>query len=88
MCAIIFVGEIMEKAIEDKIIEIIDAMRPYLNADGGDIEFIKYDNGTAFVRLAGACAHCGYQDSTLQDSILKSLQEEVPEIKEIINVEI
>ena len=78
----------METSVENKIIEIIESMRPYLNADGGDIEFIKYDNGTAFIRLTGACAHCGYQDSTLQDSILKSLQEEVPEIKEIINVEI
>ena len=78
----------MDKTIDERIIEIIEAMRPYLNADGGDIEFIKYDNGTCFVRLSGACAHCGYQDTTLQDSILKSLQEEVPEIKEIINVEI
>ena len=78
----------MDKTTDERIIEIIEAMRPYLNADGGDIEFIKYDNGTCFVRLSGACAHCGYQDTTLQDSILKSLQEEVPEIKEIINVEI
>ncbi len=78
----------MEKNTEEKIIEIIEAMKPYLNADGGNIDFIKYDNGTCFVRLSGACAHCGYQDTTLQDSILKSLQEEIPEIKEIINVEI
>ncbi len=78
----------MEKTTEEKIIEIIEAMKPYLNADGGNIDFIKYDNGTCFVRLSGACAHCGYQDTTLQDSILKSLQEEIPEIKEIINVEI
>lgn len=78
----------MDSNIEEKIKIIIEDMRPYLNADGGDIEFIKYDNGTCFVRLSGACAHCGYQDTTLQDSILKSLQEEVPEIKEIINVEI
>ena len=74
--------------IEKKIIELIDSIRPYLNADGGDINFIKYEDGTCFVKLSGACAHCGYQDTTLQDSILKSLQEEVPEIKEIINVEI
>ena len=78
----------MEKNAEEKIKEIIDDMRPYLNADGGNIEFIKFENGTAFVRLSAACAHCGLQDSTLQDSILRSLQEEVPEIKEIINVEI
>ena len=78
----------MEKSIEEKINNILDDMRPYLNAEGGNIELIKYENGTAFVRLSGACAFCSYQDSTLQDSILKSLQEEIPEIKEIINVEI
>ena len=78
----------MEKNTEEQIKEIINSMRPYLNADGGDIEFIKYEDDTLFVRLSGACAHCGYQDTTLQDSILKSIQEEIPEIKEIINVEI
>lgn len=78
----------MEKTTEEKIIDIINSMRPYLNADGGDIEFIKYEDNILFVKLSGACAHCGYQDTTLQDSILKSMQEEIPEIKEIINVEI
>ena len=74
--------------IEEKIKEILDDLRPYLNADGGDIEFIKYDNGTVFIRLNGAWSYCAMQDNTLQDSILQSLKEEIPEIKEIINVEI
>ncbi len=78
----------MKQNTEEKIIDIINSMRPYLNADGGDIEFIKYEDNTLFIKLTGACAHCGYQDTTLQDSILKSMQEEIPEIKEIINVEI
>lgn len=78
----------MKKTVEERINDILDQMRPYLNADGGNIDLIKYENGTAFVKLTGACAHCGYQDSTLQDSILQSLQDEIPEVKEIINVEI
>ncbi len=78
----------MERTVEERINDILDQMRPYLNADGGNIDLIKYENGTAFVKLTGACAHCGYQDSTLQDSILQSLQDEIPEVKEIINVEI
>ena len=78
----------MKKTIEEKINAILDDMRPYLNAEGGNIEFVKYEEGTLFVRLSGACAFCMYQDSTLQDSILKSLQEEIPEVKEIINVTI
>lgn len=78
----------MEKTVEEKIKDILDDMRPYLNAEGGNIEFIKYESGTLFVKLSGACAFCTYQDTTLQDSILKSLQEEIPEVKEIINVTI
>ncbi len=68
--------------------EIINDLKPYLNSEGGNIEFIKYEDGTVFVRLTGACSHCIYQDDTLKEGLLKSLQEQIPEIKEVINVEI
>ncbi len=75
-------------SIEDKIKSVIDDIKPYLNADGGDIEFIKYENGTVFVRLYGACSHCGYQDFTLNEGILELINETVPEVKNIVNVDI
>jgi len=78
----------MKNNIEEKINEIFDGLRPYLNADGGNIEFIKYDNGTVFVKLTGACGLCAYQDDTLELNILQALQDEIPEVKEVINVEI
>ena len=71
---------------EKKIIEIINDLRPYLNLDGGDIEFIKYEDSILYIKLVGNCAHCLMQDETLNDGILKMLQEEVPEIQSIINV--
>lgn len=74
--------------MEEKIMEIINDLKPYLNSEGGNIEFIKYEDGTVFVRLTGACSHCIYQDDTLKEGLLKSLQEQIPEIKEVINVEI
>ena len=83
-----FVGGYMEKSIEDKINEIFDNLRPYLISDGGNIELIKYEDGIAYVKLTGACYHCDYKDDTLQLSILQSLQEEIPEVKEVINVEL
>lgn len=74
---------------EEKIIkEIIDDIRPYLNSDGGDIEFIKYEDDYVYVKLYGACSHCGYQDFTLNDNILELIKEKVPNIKNIINIEI
>lgn len=75
-------------SVEDKIEEVFNDLRPYLNSDGGNIELIKYDNGTVFVKMSGACAFCMFQDNTINDAILKSLQDKIPEIKEVINVEI
>ena len=67
---------------------IIEDIKPYLNFDGGDIEFIKYEDNYVYVKLFGACAHCGFQDYTLNDRILELIKEQVPEVKNIINVEI
>lgn len=70
------------------IVDIIEDLRPYLNSDGGDIEFIKYEDDYVYVKLFGACSHCGYQDYTLNDNILEIIKERIPSIKGIINVEI
>lgn len=70
------------------IIDIIEDLRPYLNSDGGDIEFIKYEDDYVYVKLFGACSHCGYQDYTLNDNILEIIKERIPSIQGIVNVEI
>lgn len=72
---------------EEKIISTINQLRPYLNSDGGDIEFIKYEDDYVFVKLYGACAACAFQDYTIQDNIYEALKEIVPTLKGVINVE-
>ena len=74
--------------MEEKIIELTEKLRPYLNMDGGDIEFIKYEDGYVYIRLIGACSDCIYQDSTINDGILTFYQSEIPEIQGVINVNI
>ena len=74
--------------MEEKIKEIIEKIKPYINMDGGDIEFIKYEDGYIYIKLFGACADCLYQDNTINDSLLSFFQSEIPEIKGIINVNI
>ena len=69
-----------------KICELIDDIRPYLNMEGGDISFVKFEEGYVYVKLLGACAHCISHDETLNEGILFMLQEEIPEIQGIINV--
>lgn len=72
--------------MENKIIELIEKMKPYLNMDGGNIEFIKYEDGYIYIKLSGACENCEFQDSTINDGLLNFFQSEIPEIKGVINV--
>ncbi len=72
----------------EKIKEIINNIRPYLNSDGGDIEFIKYEDNYVYVKLLGACMFCNYKDDTIKDNILIKIQEEIPEVKGIITVDL
>ncbi len=79
------------KTTEDNIKlinEIINDIKPYLNSEGGDIEFIKYEDDYVYVKLFGACSHCGYQDYTLNDNVYELIKEKIPTCKGIINVEI
>lgn len=71
---------------EEKIKEIINKLRPFLVSDGGNIEFIKYENNIVYVKLTGACAGCELLDITLKEGIESTIKEEVPNAKEVINV--
>lgn len=71
---------------EEKIKEIINKLRPFLVSDGGNIEFIKYENNIVYVKLTGACAGCELLDITLKEGIESTIKEEVPNVKEVINV--
>lgn len=71
---------------EKKIIEVIDTLRPFLINDGGDIEFVKYENNIVYIKMIGACAECSMLDFTLKDAIETSIIEEIPEVKEVINL--
>lgn len=63
-----------------KIQEALDKVRPTLQADGGDVEFVKYEDYIVYVRLQGACVGCQYATITLRDTIEKVLLAEVPEV--------
>jgi len=74
--------------INTRIENVLEKLRPYLNSDGGDIEFLKYEDGVVFVKLIGACGHCPHRNETIKDGVMASLQAEIPEITDIINVEL
>ncbi len=72
--------------LTDKIKTMVDELRPYLNMDGGDIEFIKYEDNYLYVRLTGACQSCMFQDNTLNEGVLSFFQAQIPELEGVINV--
>lgn len=74
-----------ENEIIDKIKEVLDTIKPYLYADGGDLEFIKYEDGYVYIKLLGACQGCSLADVTIENGIFETLKQEIPEIKGVIN---
>ena len=77
----------MEETEQAKVRETIDAIRPHLQADGGDIELVSIeDDGTVKVKLKGACAGCPGAVMTLQFGVERALKEVAPSVKEVVAV--
>jgi Fe-S cluster biogenesis protein NfuA len=73
--------------MEEKIKEVIEKIRPFLNNDGGDIEFVRYEDGIVYVTLTGACANCGLADMTLTDMVENAITFEIPEVVKVVNID-
>ncbi len=70
-----------------KVQEVLDKVRPALQADGGDCELINVrEDGVVEVRLQGACGNCPMATLTLKAGIERVLKDEIPEVKEVISV--
>ncbi|MCK8828332.1 NifU family protein [Natroniella acetigena] len=70
--------------MKEKIEEVLDKVRPSLQADGGDVALIDItDEGIVKVELQGACAGCPMSQMTLKMGIEKRLKKEIPEVKEV-----
>lgn len=69
--------------MKEKVQKVLDKIRPMLQADGGDVEFIDIEDGVVKVRLQGACAGCPMSQMTLKNGIERLLKEEIPEVKSV-----
>ena len=73
--------------LEEKVRAALDQVRPSLQADGGDVEYVSMtDDGVVSVKLTGACGGCPMAEMTLKMGIEKFLKKEVPEIKEVVGI--
>jgi len=69
--------------MEERIKEVLDGVRPALQADGGDVEYIDFNDGIVTVRLKGACGSCPMSMMTLKHGIEARLREMIPEVKAV-----
>lgn len=67
--------------LENRVKKVIDSIRPYLQNDGGDIEFVSMsDDKVVYVELQGHCGSCPHALATLKQGVEAAVKEEVPEI--------
>jgi Fe-S cluster biogenesis protein NfuA len=64
--------------ILEEIQAVLGLIRPYIQHDGGDIKFIKFEDGIVYVQLTGACVGCGGFEDTLREMVEDTLLERVP----------
>jgi Fe-S cluster biogenesis protein NfuA len=73
--------------MEERVKAVLDEIRPFLKADGGDAELVDVSpEGIVRIRLVGACGHCPMSTMTLKMGIEKKLKERVPEVREVVAV--
>jgi len=70
----------------DNVETVLDELRPYLMADGGNVELIDIDEAIVKLKLQGACGSCPSSAMTLKMGIERRLREKIPEIVEVAQV--
>jgi len=71
--------------VKERVEEVLNLLRPSLQADGGDVELIDVtDDGVVQVKLTGACGGCPFAVMTLKEGIERAIKEELPEVKEVV----
>ena len=77
----------MNKTLENNIEVALDAIRPFLKNDGGDISLVSFDKNTVKVKFEGACSTCTVNQMTLKSGVEMIIKKHAPEIEHVISVE-
>ena len=71
---------------DTNVIEVLSELAPYIEADGGFLEYVETEEGWVKVRLGGACATCAMSTMTLKQGIERKLLEDIPDVKGVVQV--
>ncbi len=73
-----------KQELEKKVNNVLEQIRPYLQADGGDIRFVNLtEDNVVMVELQGACGSCPYSVMTLKNGVEEAMKKALPEIKAV-----
>ena len=78
-------SETMALTLEN-VEKVLDELRPFLMADGGNVEVVELDGPVVKVRLQGACGSCPSSTMTLKMGIERKMREAIPEVSEVVQV--
>jgi Fe-S cluster biogenesis protein NfuA len=77
-----------QQSFEEKVKDVLEAVRPNLQSHGGDVEFVSVeDDKSVNVRLKGACSGCPSAQMTLKMGIEQMLKEQIPEVSQVVAVD-
>ena len=81
--------ETKQTGVRDRVQEVVEHIRPMLQADGGDIELVDFNEqtGVVSVRLQGACRGCPGAAMTLRMGVERHMKQRVPEVREVVAVD-
>lgn len=73
--------------IKERVIILINKIRPFILNDGGNLEFVNFENGIVYIRMMGACKDCDMLDITLKNGIEEIIINDIPDVKEVRNID-
>jgi len=72
------------ESIENRINTLLDKVRPYVQMHGGDVQFLRSEEGVVYLKVYGACVGCGLADATYNKMIGPLLIKEVEGVREVV----
>lgn len=80
VATLLLIHDLHPVALEDRVIQALDSVRPYMESHGGDVELLSVQDGVARIHLRGSCSDCSASSVTLELAIKRALEEAAPDL--------
>jgi Fe-S cluster biogenesis protein NfuA/nitrite reductase/ring-hydroxylating ferredoxin subunit len=84
VASLLLIHDLYPIPLEQRVIEALDSVRPYMESHGGNVELVSLEDGVARIRLAGSCDGCPASASTLELAIKQALDDAAPDLEALI----